>query len=92
MTGGSEVEALRARIVAIDQAILDRVAERIEVARRIGARKRESTAATLDTHREAAVIRRAVESGRDRGLPEEAVRDLFWILVGLCRDVQLDDR
>jgi chorismate mutase len=92
MSGEGGVEGIRSRIEAVDQAILDAVAERIELARRIGTLKRDNTAATLDTHREAAVIRRAVESGRRRGLPEEAVRDLFWILVGLCRDVQLDDR
>ncbi|MEJ2502760.1 MAG: chorismate mutase [Gemmatimonadota bacterium] len=92
MTGDRDVDAIRARIEAVDRAILDRVAERLELARRIGGLKRESTAATLDTHREAAVIRRAVEQGRQRGLPDEAVRDLFWTLVGLCRDAQLDER
>ncbi|NIP81725.1 MAG: hypothetical protein GWM90_21920 [Gemmatimonadetes bacterium] len=81
---------LRERIGAVDREILDAVARRLELARRIGARKRDAASATLDPEREAAVIRRAVETGRELGLPAEAVRELFWTLVGLCRSAQLD--
>lgn len=86
------IDGLRRRIEALDEAILERVAERVELARRVGAAKRDAASATLDPGREAAVIRRATETGRRLGLPEEPVRELFWTLVGLCRTAQLEDR
>lgn len=86
------VTVLRRRIEALDRAILQAVADRVELARRIGDSKRSREAATLDPGREAAVIRRAVQTGRELGLPEEPVRQLFWTLVGLCRAAQLEER
>lgn len=87
-----DLEALRQRIEQLDRRFLETVAERVDVARRIGDAKQQAESATLDTGREAAVIRRAVETGRDLGLPEEPVRQLFWTLVGLCRSAQLEER
>ncbi len=86
----SDVAALRAGIEAVDRELMALVARRLELARRVGARKRDERAATLDPGREAAVIRRAVENGREHGLPEEAVRQLFWTLIELCRSEQLE--
>ncbi len=45
---------------------------------------------TLDPGQEAAVVRRAAALAREGGLPEEAVRDLFWHLVGLTRRAEQD--
>lgn len=90
--GAGEVAELRQRIESLDRRLLEQVAERVDLARRIGAVKRDRDAATLDPGREAAVIRRAVEAGRDHGLPEEPVRQIFWTLVELCRSAQLEGR
>lgn len=87
-----DVVDLRQRIEALDRRLLETVAERVDIARRIGSAKRERESATLDPGREAAVIRGAVETGRELGLPEEPVRQLFWTLVGLCRDAQLEEQ
>lgn len=86
------VAGLRAEIERVDREILELVARRVDLARRVGEVKREGGAATLDPGREAAVIRSAVETGRAMDLPEEGVRELFWTLVGLCRGAQLDER
>ena len=86
----SDVGELRDRIQAIDRELVELVAERVSVARRIGAAKRERESATLDPGREAAVIRHAVERGRALGLPEEPIRQLFWTVVGLCRSAQIE--
>jgi chorismate mutase len=88
----SELADLRNEIEAVDREILARVARRVELARRAGALKREQQAATLDPGREAAIIRRAVETGRGLDLPEEGVRRLFWTLIELCRSAQLEER
>lgn len=87
---GAEVAALRDRIQAVDTSLVELVAERLELARRIGGLKRRRSSATLDPGREAAVIRHAVEVGREHGLPEEPIRELFWTVVGLCRSAQID--
>ena len=90
--GALDVAEVRARIEAVDRRLVALVAERLELARRIGGLKRRTDSATLDPGREAAVIRHAVENGRELGLPEEPVRQLFWTLVGLCRSAQLEER
>ena len=87
-----DVAGLRREIEALDRTLLEIVADRVQLARRIGQSKRGRDAATLDPGREAAVIRRAVETGRQLDLPEEPVRQLFWTLVGLCRAAQLEER
>lgn len=88
--GAIDVAEVRARIEAVDRRLVALVAERLELARGIGALKRRTDSATLDPGREAAVIRHAVEAGRALGLPEEPVRQLFWTLVGLCRSAQME--
>lgn len=91
-TSSTELGRLRSRIEALDGEIIAAVAERVEVARRIGALKSRDGASTLDPEQEAAVVRRAVEAGRRRDLPGEPVRELFWTLVSLSRSAQLEER
>lgn len=90
--GPRELAELRGHIEELDRSIIHQVAERVDVARRIGELKRESGSATLDPEREAAVIRRAVEMAREHDLPAEGVRELFWSLMSLCRGAQMEDR
>ena len=68
------------------------MSDRVRLAREIGREKQAGDGPILDPGREAAVIRRAVETGRSLGLPDEPVRQLFWTLVGMCRAAQLEDR
>jgi chorismate mutase len=92
MMSAPELEARREDIARIDVAIVELMAERLQAARTIGAAKRAAGAATLDPAQEAAVVRRAVEHARTLGLPGEPVRAIFWDVVRLCRDAQLEDR
>lgn len=89
---GAELERLRAEIDAVDRAIVDACARRVAVARRIGDLKEEAGQPVLDPSREAAVVRRAAEWARQAGLDEEAVREIFWKLVGLSRRTQRQER
>lgn len=88
----TSVDALRERIAALDVQIVECIAERVEVARRIGAVKRDAGGATLDPGREAVVIRHAVEVARNHDLPVEPVREIFWTLMELCRTAQMEQR
>lgn len=89
--GEGDLAALRLRIEQLDRDIVERIAERMDLARRIGEVKRDLGLPVLDPAREAAVVRRAGTLAREAGLPDEDVRYLFWHLVGLCRRAQLEE-
>jgi len=84
----ASLDEARREIEALDRRIVALIAERVRHARRIGRLKREAGQPLLDPAREAAIIRRAADAARDEGIDPEAVRQLFWTLVGLCRRAQ----
>ena len=88
----TELDRLRAEIDAVDRSIVDAFTERVRIARRIGDLKEAAGQPVLDPSREAAVVRRAAERAREAGLDEEAVREVFWRLVGLSRRTQREER
>ena len=77
---GNAIEGLRTQIEALDAEILARVAERTELARRIGAAKRSRSSGPLDPAREAAVIRRGDLTGVR--LRTDGATPLRWIRLG----------
>jgi chorismate mutase len=72
--------------------MVERLTERVELARRAGALKRAAGLPLLDPGREAAVVRRAGEMARAAGLDAEGVRDVWWQMVALCRQAQEEGR
>lgn len=84
-----ELARLRAEIERVDAAILDLLAERVRLGEQVGAAKRVAELPVLDPKREAAVIRRTAEGATARGLPEDAVREIWWRIVALARGVQV---
>jgi chorismate mutase/prephenate dehydratase len=82
------LETLRDEVARIDEALLTLLAQRLEVARRIGDVKRRAGRAVCDPAREAHVVRRAAERARALGVPEDDVRALTWRVVALTRRVQ----
>lgn len=77
----SEIEELDRRLVAL-------LAERVALGRKTAGLKRAAGLPILDPQREAEVIRRAVATAREHDLPIEAVREMFWQVVGLSRRAQ----
>jgi chorismate mutase len=84
----SELAACRSAIEELDQRIIALLAERVALGQRTAGLKRTAGLPILDPQREAEVIRRAVVAARAKGLPTEAVRQIFWHIVGLSRRVQ----
>lgn len=84
-----ELDRLRTRIRELDRSLVQLIAERVDLARQIGAAKREAGIGTLDPAQEAAVVRHAGTLARDADLDPEDVRPLFWRLIGLSRRAQL---
>jgi chorismate mutase len=92
MSGGSpaaaRLEALRGEIERLDQEIVRLIGQRTRLAREARAAKQDAGLPLFDPAREAAVVRRAAALARAEDLPDEAVRELFWRLIGLSRSVQ----
>lgn len=87
----AELAACRAEIEEVDRAILDLLARRVLLGRRIGALKRAAGLPTLDPAREAEVIRAISGAARELGLPTEPVRDIYWRIISLARLAQAED-
>jgi chorismate mutase len=87
---GERLQAVRQRIEQLDREVIGLIAERVRLAREVGAFKRELGLPTLDPAREAEVVRRACELARAAGLAEEDVRAIYWQLIGLSRRAQTE--
>jgi len=81
----SDLDRVRGEIERLDRALVALIGERVRAATRAAAAKRAAGLPTLAPAQEAAVVRRAAALAREAGLPEEDVRDLFWIIIGLTR-------
>jgi chorismate mutase len=86
-----DLDALRQEVERIDRTLIELIAERVEIARKIGVVKRDRELPTLDPAREAAVVRRAGSLAREAGLDDEDVRYIFWHLIGLSRRAQMEE-
>ena len=84
----SELAGCRSAIEELDLRIIALLAERVALGQQTAGLKRTAGLPILDPQREAEVIRRAVVAARSKGLPTEAVRQIFWHIVGLSRRVQ----
>jgi len=88
----TELALIRTEIEQIDRSLIDLIAQRVRLARRVGAVKRAAGLPTLDPPREAAVVRRAGALAREAGLDDEDVRYIFWHLIGLSRRMQMEEQ
>lgn len=78
----------REEIAQLDAGIIGAFARRVALATHIAGLKRQAGLPILDPKREAEVIRSNVALAREAGLPEEAVRAIFWHLLGISRRAQ----
>ena len=92
MSARDDLTKCRSEIAAIDSEIVQLLKKRLDVAIKTGPLKRELGIPILDPSREATVIRTAVESARELGLPEEDVRDIFWHILKVSRTAQQEDK
>ncbi len=90
--GPAELGEIRIEIERIDRALIDLIAQRVRLARKVGAVKRAAGLPTLDPPREAAVVRRSGALAREAGLDDEDVRYIFWHLIGLSRRAQMEEQ
>lgn len=82
------LEVLRTRILEVDQALVEMVGDRRALVLEIGRVKAELGLPVLDPSREAAVVRRAAELAREKGVDEELIRDVVWRIIASAREEQ----
>jgi chorismate mutase len=87
----ASLDELRGEIQRVDADILELLAERMAIARAIGAIKRSEGLPVVDPAREAAVVAHVAARARDMGLPEDGLRELFWRILALSRREQHAD-
>lgn len=88
----AEIARLRGELDALDESLVELVAQRCRLARSLGEAKREARLPLRDPVREAAVVRRAAGYARASGVNEERMRQLFWVLIEMSRGVQSEQR
>jgi chorismate mutase len=84
----AELAECRSEIEEVDRRLVALLAKRVALGRKTATLKRAAGLPILDPQREAEVIRRAVATAREHELPVEAVREVFWQVVGLSRRAQ----
>ncbi|KUO75366.1 MAG: phospho-2-dehydro-3-deoxyheptonate aldolase [Desulfosporosinus sp. BRH_c37] len=80
--GGQEdentLESLRAQIDRVDQRIIEHLADRMEIVRKVGDQKRMDR--VKDTNREKEIIKRLVNLATELQLPSELVRKIYPLI------------
>ncbi len=84
----ARLDALRERILALDEEIIRLIGERRALVLEIGEVKEALGRPVMDPAREAAVVRRAAELSREMGVDEELTRDVIWRIVASAREAQ----
>ncbi len=75
------LDALRERIRQVDLELVQKAAERVELARQVGEIKRRQNLPTVDYIQERVVVERARMMARERGLDPGMAEDLFAALI-----------
>lgn len=87
-----EVEEFRKSINRLDEEIVEKLAQRLAVAVRIGAVKRKYGRPIVDPTRETLVYERVQELARTHCLDEVRVERIFREIIGLCTEAQVKDK
>lgn len=90
MTYEEEIEELRRTVNRLNEEIVDKLAERVEAATRIGAVKRRHGRPIVDRSREEKVYEQIRGLARERRLDEGGVERVFREIIRLCTDAQVE--
>lgn len=85
------ITELRDEINGLNVKIVELLARRVEVAKRIGEAKREHNLPIVDRTREGKVYERVRELAIERGLDPNGVEKIFVEIVDLCTKAQLEE-
>lgn len=76
----SKLEYLRGKIDKIDSDLIDLIAKRMEIAREIGAHKKEQNVTILQSNRWEEIMQKMLKAGTEKNLTEDFITKLFDII------------
>lgn len=82
------IDQLRAKIDIIDENILYALGSRMKISRKIGEYKKNNNIAILQTSRWDAILAKVVEAGKEYGLSEKFLKDVFNAIHEASVEVQ----
>ena len=82
------IDQLRAKIDIIDESLLYTLASRMKVSRQIGEYKKSHNVAILQTSRWDSLLTKVVDKGREYGLPQGFLEDVFTAIHEASVEVQ----
>ena len=85
-----ELEGLRGEINRLNAEIVEKLAERVEVALRIGEVKRRHGRPIVDMSRESKVYQQVQELAQGKGIDSEGVVRVFREIIRLCTEAELE--
>jgi chorismate mutase len=87
-----EIEGLRREINRLNAEIVEKLAERVEVAMRIGEVKRRHGRPVVDKSRESKVYQQIQELAHGKGIDSEGVVRVFREIIKLCTEAEREER
>ena len=91
MSYENEIEELRKEINRLNTEILEKLAQRIEVAKEIGAVKKRHGLPIVDRGREKRVIEQVRGLALSLGLDADGTERVFREIIRLCTDAEKED-
>lgn len=85
-----EVEGLRREINRLNAEIVEKLAERVEIALRIGEVKRRHGRPIVDMSRESKVYQHVQGLAQGKGIDSEGVVRVFREIIRLCTEAELE--
>ena len=82
------IDQLRAKIDILDESLLYTLASRMKISRQIGEYKKNNNIAILQASRWDSLLEKVVEKGREYGLSENFVSDIFNAIHEASVEVQ----
>jgi chorismate mutase len=86
-----EIEGPRKEINRLNEEIVEKIVQRVEVAVRIGVVKRKYGRPIVDAGREAKVYEQIRELAGSHGLDKEGLERIFIEIIKLCTEAQMED-
>ncbi|NCT40212.1 MAG: chorismate mutase [Alphaproteobacteria bacterium] len=86
----NQLEEYRKEIDALDIELIDVLARRIDVVRKVGVLKAQSNISVVQQERAEAVKNRAAEMGAAKGLDESFIRKVYDMMIDHAHDLEHD--
>lgn len=90
MTYKKEIEELRRTIDRLNEELIGKISERVEVAAKIGTVKKRHRQPVIDKKREEEVYDQVRKLAMVRNLDPEGMERVFREIIRLCTDVEME--